>query len=512
MQNYNILYNNQTGRIIMANNMHNKCRNRSISPVLNRNPKQNMINQNNNLPNLNKNEMSTSNILNPLSKQNNNLPNLNNSNNQFYKKLEELNKLSGLSVSNNNTKSSLTKTDDNYNLPKYIDYLNSQQNIQNSVNSGNDINNTCNIFDNKNSNVNEPLNNTFLNYSLNSNNIKQDNKYDNKQSDKIDSNNLIYNNQIHNESHNQSEKKIILNNNSNSHNNYNSCNSHNNYNSCNSDNMHNTHNLDNNNIILKKDLTYGIKKTILSDFNYLYYSSNSNDFKIGLNKNNQLNTIFDVFYLFPNISEINTKSETNIINEKKVEIFENIYSKEDKQYFPIDFIPCGTTIPLRNNINNFKKIKIKNIFWNIFQSIDSNYYKTNELLSIIPDKTDFKYIPLSLQINFELHAQVSDNFLKKNNNKIMPYRNILKSTNSANSCLFDVKYFTIETLNGSNFNNIIIDIPDDLNIDCAMICIKISVPDEFIPLLKGIDKYNKAFYGFIPFSQFVLNFDYELYC
>jgi phage baseplate assembly protein W len=44
MQNYNILYNNQTGRIIMANNMHNKCRNRSISPVLNRNPKQNILN------------------------------------------------------------------------------------------------------------------------------------------------------------------------------------------------------------------------------------------------------------------------------------------------------------------------------------------------------------------------------------------------------------------------------------------------------------------------------------
>ena len=481
MQNYNILYNNQTGRIVMANNMHNKCRNRSVSPVLNINSKQNILNQNttiqNNIlkKNFNKNEISTSNILNPLSKQNNNLPNLNNSNsnNEFYKKLEELNKLSGLSVSNNNTKNSFTKIDDSYNLPEYIDYLNSQQNIQNSVNTSNDINNTCNIFNNK-------------------------------KSDKIDSDNIIYNNQTHNES----QKKIILNN---TYNSDNSNNANNSYNSNNANNIDNSNNA-NNNIIVKKDLTYGIKKTILSDFNYLYYSSNSNDFKIGLNKNNQLNTIFDVFYLFPNISEINTKSETNIINEKKVEIFENIYSNEDKQYFPIDFIPCGTTIPLKNNINNFKKIKIKNIFWNIFQSIDSNYYKTNELLSIIPDKTDFKYIPLSLQINFELHAQVSDNFLKKTNNKIMPYRNILKSTNSANSCLFDVKYFTIETLNGSNFNNIIIDIPEDLNIDCAMICIKISVPDGFIPLLKGTDKYNKAFYGFIPFSQFVLNFDYELCC
>jgi hypothetical protein len=270
-------------------------------------------------------------------------------------------------------------------------------------------------------------------------------------------------------------------------------------------------NMLNNNILLKKDLTYGIKKTILSDFNYLYSSSNSNDFKIGLNQNNnQLNTIFDVFYLFPNISEVNTKTETNIINEKKIEFFENIYSKDDKQYFPLDFIPCGITIPLKTNTENYKKIVIKNIFWNIFQSIDSSNYKTNELLSIIPDKNDFKYTPLSLQINFELHAQISNNFLKYTNNKILPYRNNLKCSNPANSCLFEVKHFNIENLNGSNFDNIVINIPDDLSIDCAILCIRISVPDSFIPLLKGTDKYNKLFFGFIPFSQFILNFDYEL--
>ena len=275
--------------------------------------------------------------------------------------------------------------------------------------------------------------------------------------------------------------------------------------------MNGTTNKLNNNIILKKDLTYGIKKTILSDFNYLYSSSNSNDFKIGLNQNNnQLNTIFDVFYLFPNISEVNTKTETNIINEKKIEIFENIYSKDDKQYFPLDFIPCGINIPLKTNTENYKKIIIKNIFWNIFQSIDSSYYKTNELLSIIPDKNDFKYTPLSFQINFELHAQVSSNFLKYTNNQMLPYRNNLKCNNPANSCLFEVKYFNIENLNGSNFDNIIINIPDDLSIDCAILCIRISVPDSFIPLLKGTDKYNKLFFGFIPFSQFILNFDYEL--
>lgn len=258
-------------------------------------------------------------------------------------------------------------------------------------------------------------------------------------------------------------------------------------------------------------MTYGIKKTILSDFNYLYVSSNCNDFKIGLNKNNnQINTIFDVFYLFPNISEINTKNETNIVNEKKVEIFQNRFSNDDKQYFPIDYVPCGVTIPLRTNIDQFTKLKIKNIFWNIFQSIDSNNYKTNELLSVVPDKNEFSYLPVALQINFELHSQVSDKFLKNNTNQIMPYRNTIKSLNPANSCLFSAHKFTIENLNGSNFNDININIPCDLNIDCAMLCIKISVPDEFISILKGTDKYNKVFYGFIPFSQFVLNFDYEL--
>jgi len=267
----------------------------------------------------------------------------------------------------------------------------------------------------------------------------------------------------------------------------------------------------NNSIIIKKDLTYGIKKTILSDFNYLYASSNCNDFKVGINKNNnQINTIFDVFYLFPNISEINTKNETNIINEKKVEIFGNRFLDDDKQYFPIDYIPCGITIPLRTNVDQFTKLKIKNIFWNIFQSIDSNNYKTNELFAVVPDKNEFGYIPIAFQINFELHSQLSDRFLNSNTNQILPYRNTIKSINPANSCLFKAHKFTIENLNGSNFSDIDIEIPANLNLDCAMLCIKISVPDGFISILKGTDKYNKVFYGFIPFSQFVLNFDYEL--
>jgi hypothetical protein len=261
----------------------------------------------------------------------------------------------------------------------------------------------------------------------------------------------------------------------------------------------------------KKDAIYGIKKTILSDFNFSTLSSNNNDFKIGINKNSSNNTIiFDSFYLFPNISEINTKTETNIINEKKVEIFENNNDLNDKQYFPIDFIPCGINIPLKKN-NHYSKIIISNIFWNIFQSIDRERYDDNELLCITPDKAEFVYKKINLEINFELHSQLSSNIVRKNNNKILPYKNErIKTINPGNSCLYKVKRFTINTLNGSFTDNIEINLNEELKLDCALLCIRISVANESYNLLKGFDKYNKMFCGHIPFSQFILNFEYNL--
>ena len=381
--------------------------------------------------------------------------------NDFYKKMEELSKISGLNINtskNNSISSSLPK-------PIYNETEISE------------INNTRNMFSSE----------TYIN---DKHNIELQYKdFDSLVNKKNDNNEEISNEEIANEIKKLNTNRIEFNK------------------KIEIENLNHLNNV----TLIKKDLTYGIKKTILSDFNYLYASSNCNDFKVGINKNNnQLNTIFDVFYLFPNISEINTKNETNIINEKKVEIFPNRFLNDDKQYFPIDYIPCGITIPLRTNIDQFTKLKIKNIFWNIFQSIDSDNYKTNELLAVVPDKNEFAYVPVAFQINFELHSQLSDKFLKNNTNPILPYRNSIKSINPANSCLFTVYKFTIENLNGSNFSDIDIDIPANLNLDCAMLCIKISIPDGFISILKGIDKYNKVFYGFIPFSQFVLNFDYEL--
>ena len=272
----------------------------------------------------------------------------------------------------------------------------------------------------------------------------------------------------------------------------------------------------------KKNVVYGIKKTILSDFNYLYNSSNSNDFRISLNRsksntlsnsnnsNNDNYGVFDTFYLFPNISEINTKSETNIINEKKVVSIYNCYDPSDRQLFPIDFTPSGINIPIKTENTKYTKIIIDNIYWNIFQSIDQNNYKNNEILGIRPFNNDLNYKDIYLRINIELHSQVSGNLDEYKKYKLLPYYNEEYKINSSNTCLNRVHSFDINTLNGCKFDAISIDINDNLNINCALLCIKICVPDEIIGLLKGVDKYNNTFYGYIPFSQFILNFDYVL--
>jgi len=255
----------------------------------------------------------------------------------------------------------------------------------------------------------------------------------------------------------------------------------------------------------KENIVYGIKKTILSDFNSLYTSSNSNDLKIGVNKNiNQNRTIYDCFYLFPNISEINTKNETNIINEKKVDYFENKIEHYDIQYFPIDFIPCGINIPMKTSEIKYGKLVIKNIFWNIFQSINVDNYRDNELLCTVPEKNDYIYKKIQLYLHFELHSQIT-------NSKLLPYKNDKhKNPTPANSCLYKSIPIEIGTLNGSYFNSIEINLSKDIDISCALLCLKVSVPDCCSEILKGFDKYSKLYHGFIPFSQFIVSLDYEI--
>ena len=244
---------------------------------------------------------------------------------------------------------------------------------------------------------------------------------------------------------------------------------------------------------IKKSIIYGIKKKILPEF------SQCNDFKLELNNDN----IFDCFYLFPNISE------TNIINEKRINIFHNVNERYDCQYFPIDYVACGISVPLKNNTESYSKIKIKNIFWSIFQSLNTD----NELYGIIPNKNDYIYKKIKFQVNFELHAQIPFEKMKSLDYKILPYMDVAnKNINitPANTCLYKILSFEINTKDGSNFNEYEINFIKELDIQCALLCVKISLTEQSINILKGLNKFGKLSYGHIPFSQFILNFDYEI--
>ena len=95
---------------------------------------------------------------------------------------------------------------------------------------------------------------------------------------------------------------------------------------------------------------------------------------------------------------------------------------------------------------------------------------------------------------------------------IVPYRDEnSKNAYASNSCIYNIESFNVNKLNGSNFEGFEINLIPELDIQCALLCIKISVPEESINILKGNDKNNVVFCGHIPFSQFILNFDYEIY-
>jgi len=474
---YNLLYDNSTGRVVLIknnkhyieNNLYN-TKNKEVDEI--DDYTQNNLFKNNNIDKINYKEIN-------LFKNNINnidtIDNIDNKTNNLFKN-KDINKIDLKENIHKNIKEiedKIALKNENMNLNKNIydeinlnlDKINT--NIKDNINSMlNNIN--SNIQDNINSNFNKINSNINTNINANINaNINENTKKNTKEA--------IYE-KIKNKMEELSFSKKI-----------------------------NTFN--------KKDLIFGIKKTILSDFSYLNNSSNNNDFRIKINKNYDINNpIFDCFYLFPNINEINTKNETNLISEKKVQIFRNIFNENDFQYFPIDFIACGITIPLKSNEESYSKIIIKNLFWNIFQSINSNKYIDNELLCIVPERNIFEYKKVKLQINFELHSQLSPKIYNKFYTSILPYKNNnITNINPSKSCLYKVQSFKIETLNGSTFNNFEINLLKELDIQCALLCVKISVPDDCIDILKGHDKNNNILYGNIPFSQFILNFDYEIF-
>ena len=257
-----------------------------------------------------------------------------------------------------------------------------------------------------------------------------------------------------------------------------------------------------------KNLTFGIKKSYNTEVNFLNSNIQNPDFKILCSKNATGNSkIYDCFYLFPNIIELNSKSDVNIINDKKIESFMNINDSDDIQYFPMDYIPTGNLV----KINDAKKIIIRNISWIIFQSIKSDNFQNNEILSMIPDRSEYIFSSVKLQINFELHSQVSQKIEKQYYSEIFPYKNDkFKNPNGAKTCLFPIKPIIIDNLNGNSSEDLIIEIPDNLYLNNALLCIKISVPNNLLNNLRGFDKNSSELYGSIPFSQFILNFDYNI--
>ena len=255
-----------------------------------------------------------------------------------------------------------------------------------------------------------------------------------------------------------------------------------------------------------QNLTYGIKKTCNSEFNFSNTSNTISDFKIVIQKNANRNSapIYDSFYIYPNIKDLNLKTDVNIINDKKIDLFKNINDSNDVESFPIDFIPTGNIIKLKN------KLVIKNIYWNIFQSIKNENFQENEILSIIPERNEFLYSSVLLQINFELHSQVPLS-VQKQFSSILPYKNnSIKNPSPSNTCIFPVQKFIINNLNGQNDEEITIDIPANFSLSNALLCVRISVPNDSLNKLRGFDKNNNELYGAIPFSQLILNFDYEV--
>ena len=402
----------------------------------------------------------------------------------------------------------------NDNNINYINDNNMNQNINNNQNMNQNINNNHNMNHNMNQNIN---NNHNMNQNKESFEKKishfkinlEDPKIDNKINDRDLYNSLsnykneyIINNILKNMSNSKDNTKNIRNYNLEKKENTDQIDQiiqKDHFHQKNQLNQTYINNLNKLNHHSLKELFYGIKKTILSDLNYLNHSCNSSDFKIKLNNQN----IYDTFYLFPNISEINTKNETNFINEKKIIKLINKNDMHDIQYFPLEYIPIGINILL--NKNKYTKLLIKDIYWNIFQTIDKKYYKNNEILSISAAKNEFIYIPTKLKINFELHSQLPPII-----NEIPYYDPNIKNYHSGNTCLYKVSYIEMNELNGKSNHNIEINLNSKIDITCALLCIKISVPDECIQIMLGKDKNDNDFYGYIPFSQLVVNFNYEL--
>ena len=264
---------------------------------------------------------------------------------------------------------------------------------------------------------------------------------------------------------------------------------------------------------LQKDkihsLLYGLKKTNVCESNYNGVSSSSY-FKIMKNNEYDNDIIYDSFYLPPNILEINEYSHYNYVHDRKIEKFTNIHDTNDNHYFPMEYTPSGFPVHVHSQAQN---LVIQNITWNIVQFLNDSKYEDFHLLGTLLSKNTIKTKKIKLNLHFELHTQIPYHLIKNRTN-IMPYiDDNINILNPSQTCVTHIQTIQIETLNGSYEDNIRINL-DDLvrikDIKNVLLCVRISVDKKTIHHLKGLDINDKQNFGYIPFTQFLLNFDYYI--
>ncbi len=267
-----------------------------------------------------------------------------------------------------------------------------------------------------------------------------------------------------------------------------------------------------------------LKKMWIPEYNRKYQLTN--DFQISLNKNaNKKNEIetFDAFYLQNSNMEINTNFMPNPVNDYIVEYCKNNYDENDYTYFPKDIIPQGILIRIPKN----RKISIKNVDYQIFQTINLNYdcYYGNKNINISDIDDNIKkygikgyytkdgqiyFEFIELYIVFELHLLNNNPQFKKMNDKTKSFPYFKDKQNyysPSNTCITKVEKLLINNINGSFKNDFEIKIPEDIDSDNLSLYVKIEVPKKSIEKLKYLNKNKEESFGFIPFSNINLMFN-----
>jgi hypothetical protein len=247
-----------------------------------------------------------------------------------------------------------------------------------------------------------------------------------------------------------------------------------------------------------KNATFGIHKTIFTEQNSIF-DVQRNSFRL----ESQSPTLYSSFYLYPSQTSFIHKMDVNIIEEKKVERFVNRWNPYDNQIFPLHFIPTGIFIPIVQERGDVREIQIESIHWNIFQLENTS---SSAIVGMVANQTHFVQKPVSLQLHLELHTQKKEVELLE---ELYPYEEERNSDCGSRTCVFPVETVRISTMEGTLFQKIKWKIPPSL-FQNMLLAIRVSVPDETISTLRGMDVYQQVSMGYIPFHQFHCFVEYSI--